>query len=78
MKKLIAKTTIGQEYLYSRSTAHYVPSCSADRICSALNRSRFELHDGETWHVYDVEYGDDLYINQKFYIRNGRLFSAYI
>lgn len=55
MAKMIAKTMIGQEYIYSRKSAHSVPKSSAKMICEALNRARYQLKDGETWWIYDCE-----------------------
>lgn len=79
MKKIIAKTIIGKEFMYGKSSAHAVPAASAHRICSALNNARFRLHEHETWHVYDA---DDFEIEtsaasyQKFFARSGRIYES--
>lgn len=76
MKKIVAITTDGREYMYTRRSAHAVPAPHADLICSALNRSGYKLQTGEKWKVYSV----DLYAFQscsapfqRFSIRNNRL-----
>ena len=76
MRKMIAKAIQGQEFIYSRKSAHSVPVSSAQKICDALNAKQYRLNDGETWHVYDagmyeMEYTAAGY--QSFSIRNGRI-----
>lgn len=72
MKKFVAITTPGTEYLYKGSSAHSVSCASAEKILSVLNRVRYKLKDGEIWHVY-IEEGS--YSNhaayQSFTIRKG-------
>ena len=71
--KMIAKTVIGSEFLHSRSNAFYVSTAGAKDICKTMNEAKFRLKDGECWHVYDVEYGDDMYIGSVVKRRNGRV-----
>ena len=52
--KMVAITHPGQEFVYSRKSAHKVPTSSAGEICAALNETRHGLKDGEIWHVYDM------------------------
>lgn len=79
MAKLIAITTIGQEYMYSRSSAHLAPARSADFICSVLNKCNYKLKDGEAWHVYDVgtfDIDSSGASYQRFKIRNNHIFDS--
>lgn len=55
MKKIIAKTTTGTEYIYSRLDTYQVSKTSADIICKAMNRNKYNLKPGEKWHVYSVD-----------------------
>lgn len=74
--KIVAITREGWEFFYDFRTAHTVSMRGAERICEMLNRARYMLKDGYTWHVYDVDGYDhaEAYAkDQKFYIRNGKL-----
>ena len=74
--KIIAKSVKGQEFLYSAKTAHKVSNASANAICKALNDAKFELKEGETWHVHDVDQCDNAYQYaewQAFTRRNGAI-----
>ena len=71
--KKIAKTVIGREFLHSRSNAFYVSAAGAKDICKTMNEVRFGLKDGECWYVYDVQYGDDMYLDRVVKRRNGRV-----
>lgn len=51
--KLIAKSNIGEEYIYSRSSAHAVSNAGAEIICKALNDRKYKLKPGEVWAVHD-------------------------
>ena len=76
MAKMIAKTIAGREYVYSATSAHAVSEKSAEVICRALNDARWQLKDGEAWHVYERGWYEDNYTGaayQKFVRRNGRL-----
>lgn len=78
---MIAKAPEGQEFIYSRKSAHSVPASSAAKICKALNDARYSLKPGECWHVYDcgayeLDYTAASY--QKFSIRNGRIMEGRI
>ena len=63
MRKLIAKTRIGKEFMHSRSDAYFANK-NANRICDALNETKYKLKEGECWHVYDFDYGQTAYVEQ--------------
>ena len=63
MKKLIAKTRIGKEFMHSRSDAYFANK-NANRICEALNKASYKLKEGECWYVYDFDYGQTAYVEQ--------------
>ena len=63
MRKLIAKTIIGREFMHSRSDAYFANK-NANRICDALNETKYKLKEGECWHVYDFDYGQTAYVEQ--------------
>lgn len=72
--KVIAKTRPGKEYFYNAKTAHKVSANSAEKILNVLNTVRWQLNDGEVWHIYDVcDYDNAAYYAryQKFTIRKG-------
>lgn len=69
MKQLIAKTRIGTEYLHSKQDAFFCDR-SAKRIADILNKNSYKLKDGETWFVYDYDFGQDYYVTSKIYITN--------
>jgi hypothetical protein len=72
MRKLIAKTIIGKEYMHSRTHA-YVADKDADKICEALNKAGYQLKNGERWYVYDYGYAPS-YVEQAISLtRAGRL-----
>lgn len=74
MAKMIAKAVNGQEFLYSRNTAHKVSERSADAICKVLNDCKWKLNGGEVWHVFDCGWYELEYTAaafQSFTIRNG-------
>lgn len=77
MLKLIAKTRIGKEYLHSRTHA-YVVDKNADKICKMLNDARYNLKEGECWHVYDYGYAPS-YVEQAISLtRTGKIKLSYI
>ena len=53
-QKFIAKAPIGKEFIYNRESAMYVAKASANEICEQLNKIRYNLKDGEIWHIYDA------------------------
>ena len=77
MKKLVAISKIGAEFVYSRKSAHAVPIASAEKICNALNKLKYRLNDGECWHVHDAGMYEMEYTaagSQSFAIRNGCIY----
>lgn len=77
MKKLIAKTTAGKEFLHSRVDAFFA-SNYAQKIADALNKNKYKLSGDEKWHVYDYDYSQDFYVNQSIFISNGRIKSKWL
>lgn len=77
MAIIIAKTIVGKEFVYSRKSAHAVSAAGAEAICKTLNDNKYQLKEGEKWHVYDVgawelEYMDAAY--QSFTRRKGYVY----
>ena len=78
MRKLIAKTKIGKEYMHSRTHA-YLAYKHADQICEVLNKAKYKLKDGECWHVYDYDYSQPAYVEQVISLtRKGKVKLSYI
>ena len=73
MKKFIAISIEGKEYMYRPKTAHAFPVSRSSLVLETLNRSRFMLKDGEKWHIYNCGGGEVYAENQSFGFRNGRL-----
>ena len=74
--KIVAKSTKGQEFLYSVRSAHEVPKTSAEIICNALNDAHYDLAENEVWHIHDVDRFDRAYeyaVTQRFERRNGKI-----
>ena len=67
MKKLIAKTQEGKEYLHSKTNAFF-SSKNHQTIVDELNKIKYKLNDGEKWYVYDYDLTQDYYTTQKIYI----------
>lgn len=79
MKKMVAKSLKGSEFFYSRFSAYAVPVSSADKICKALNDSRWNLDDNEVWHVHDCgsyELENTSAGYRRMGVRNGRIYTA--
>jgi hypothetical protein len=78
MRKLIAKTIIGKEYMHSRSDAYFVDK-NADKICDTLNTAKYKLKEGECWYVYDYDFTQDWYVEQIISLtRTGKIKLSYI
>lgn len=74
--KIVAKSIEGQEFFYSKKSAHKVPNASASIICKALNDAKYKLNDGEVWFVHDIDKYDSAYEyaeTQAFSRRNGAI-----
>lgn len=77
--KIVAKSVKGHEFMYSAKSAHKVSERSANLICKALNSANYDLKDGETWFVHDVNQYDSAYdyaSYQAFTRRNGKLYET--
>jgi len=66
MKKLIAKTRIGTEFLHSK-TESFFASSNAQRIADILNQNKYHLADGEKWHVYDLDFSQTFYVDKRIF-----------
>ena len=78
MRKLIAKTIKGKEYMHSRSQAYFADK-NADKICEALNKAKYKLKDNERWHVYDYDCSQAAYVEQAVSItKAGKIKLSYI
>lgn len=51
--KMIAKTLKGKEFIYSKTHCYRVSEKGAVDICNALNEIRYNLKEGEIWHIYN-------------------------
>lgn len=74
---VLAKSAEGAEYLYSAKSAHAVPKSSARKIMDALNDARYDLRDGQVWHIHEVGGLDDASFyaeRQSFGIRKGSIY----
>ena len=73
--KIVAKAMEGKEFLYNPKSAHKVSVNSGLDIMSILNMVRYDLKDGETWFLYDIDQYDvrpyEWANRQRFTIRNG-------
>lgn len=72
--KIVARTQIGREFVYSTASAHSVSERSAETICNILNEYKYHLNDGECWFIYDIDRYDrsyDFACFQYFKIRKG-------
>ena len=54
MKKLIAKTNAGMEYIYNLHDTYQANQKKIDIICNAMNKAAYKLKTGELYHVYQV------------------------
>jgi len=64
-KKFIAIAPIGTEFLFRRSSAIAIPTASAEKIAKALNNAKYQIKQGETWHIYDNDAYMDEYIERQ-------------
>lgn len=74
---VLAKAVLGQEFFYSASSCHEVSRSSADFICNALNKARYNLKEGEVWHRFNdfnqYSNGWTFALGQKFTRFKGRI-----
>ncbi|MBO7734299.1 MAG: hypothetical protein J6S67_17170 [Methanobrevibacter sp.] len=81
MKKayVVAKAIKGQEYLYNRNTVLLIPSASAQLICDSLNSARYQLKDGEVWHLFERDwYTEQLAVGKAYKRKNKVYIDAYV
>lgn len=71
MRKLIAKTIEGREYVHSRKSCFFAER-NAKAICDALNAEKYNLNSGEKWHVYDYDFSQALYCSRKITINRDK------
>jgi phage antirepressor YoqD-like protein len=69
MKKLIAKTRIGTEFLHSTKDCFFA-SANAQRIADILNDNKYQIKDGEKWHVYDFDFSQSYYVDKRIFRSN--------
>ncbi len=75
-KKFVAITVEGSEFLYSRGFMIAVPTSTAQLICDALNKVRYELKPNQKWWVYDNDDVSDDWIEyeiRRFSKKAGKL-----
>ena len=54
MKKIIAKTNKGTEYIYYKYETYQANQKKIDIICKAMNKAAYKLKTGELYHIYQV------------------------
>ena len=75
-EKFIAIAPRGAEYLYRRSSMIAVPKASAIKIMTALNSLRYQLKDGEVWHIYDNDWYTNDFISSEIKRYNNKKMSV--
>ena len=75
MKKIVAITTEGKEFIFSARSAHSVPVASCEKICQILNKAKYKLNsENEKWFTYEIDQFDSVNFiseTQSFRIRKG-------
>lgn len=71
--KVIARSVLGKEFLYTYNGAFFAPDSSAQKMADIMNANKFQLKAGETWHVHDKQYGDDMKVYRKLFFSRGIL-----
>lgn len=66
----IAIAPKGQEYIYRRLTRLAVPKSSAYKIADILTKNKYKLREGEVWHAYVTEYGEEMAGRARMYKGN--------
>ena len=72
--KVLAISQKGHEFLYNPRTAHEVSERSAKAIMNICNQHSYQLKEGQTWHIHEIDRYDTAYIyatDQEFRIRKG-------
>ena len=65
IKKFIAISNKGSEYMFKKSIIIAVPTKSAQIIADALNKVNYQLKPGELWHVHDNDFYFDTLITHE-------------
>lgn len=63
-KYFIAKTKKGCEFMHSKKDAFYTSAASRFLFCDMLNKKRYNLKDDELYHIYEVDYMSQFYIDK--------------
>ena len=71
--KVIARSIKGKEFLYTYNGAFFAPDRSAKKMAELLNKSNYQLKEGQLWHVHDWQYGDNMKVFCKLYFYRGKL-----
>ena len=71
--KLIAKTIIGREFVYSKKECFYAPDSSAEKMAAELTAMKYKIDDGQKWNVYDRDWYTDSFCCKKLYYWRGEL-----
>ena len=78
MKKIIAKTFSGKEYIYSKFDTYQANQKKIDIICNAMNKAAYKLKPGELYHIYQVTEEEYKHAFYKLVNRKGKLFISEI
>lgn len=62
VKKFVARTNSGQEFIFDRSLMIGAPANSADKIAEQLTERGFRLKPGQIWKAYDNDFFYNDYI----------------
>ena len=74
--KVLAKTLIGKEFLYSRNNAIQIPdNWNNSRIESTIQgiNKHFNVKDNETYYLYEIDKYDNVYPDYKAFYRQGKI-----
>ena len=58
---VVAKSQKGAEFLYAPESAHQVAKAHAAQVRDMLNFVGWELKEGETWFLHEVDQYDDAF-----------------
>lgn len=73
MKKLIAKTIKGKEFLHSKENAFFTNN-NDKKVLDILNKTGYKINNSnEVWHSYDYDFSQDYYVDKKIFMYNGKL-----
>lgn len=78
MKKIIAKTKAGMEYIYFTRYTYQAAQNKIEKICKAMNDIRYNLKPCELWHIYTVDEFEYKNAAYKLVNRQGKLYVSEI